>query len=575
MDPQLLKLSRNAFNQDLVDGIHMKQLNGSGLNYLEDCFRTILKPLAAKGYVFEGLERVDPIDFYNAITRPGSATGGGSSGTKEFEIAKNSFIGVRMKNHFIDPKTGQREALKEPLFFIAYTNRHGDVYTRNSLYGMQYVLAERGPSVDGAREKRVFVRVTGYKFNVTRELHTFSRLHLTERGLHSSSTNVTLPANRFYAAKQDRSLKNRKKVPIPLLSWYLFGKYGFSHCMSEFAECEYILDTTDSLVERCRGEDGWEIYENNGTVNPKVMPRPRGAERQEYEPAIAIRNKRGGEVSNLALQYVGGLLFMLSVFPYESDIGAIDEIDYWRYIVGRCSINLPANAKKDDYLCQMDEHFTSVEEYFDDHTLNRYASVGIQVKDTYEFLNYLMTDYSNLIKTYDPANMLHKELSSMEFLMDNMIEVANNFKYRIKNKANIAPRYINRELDTHFRLFNIDKSIRENNVCLEQTGTDNPFIDYGLGIILQTRASVGRAAGRKGDDFDPNHPGSVIHESQPFVCSYQCASKPSPDARGMLHPRVFLQGGKYTALRPEHRELYEHVRRRLNQRQHTNEAHNE
>lgn len=564
MDPQLLKRIRVPFTEELVQGWHMKDLNERGLSYLEDTYRNILKPLEAKGYIFDGLELVDPIEFYDSITKGGSGTG---SGTKEFEIAKNTFVGIRMRNHFRDPETGREEELKCPLFFTAYTNRHGDIFTRNSLYGMQFVLAERGPSVDGGKEKSIFIRVTGYKFKVTRELHTFNRVTRVGGNTVTSSMNMTLPANRFYAAKKDRSLQNRKKVPIPLLAWYLFGKYGFSRCMKEFAECEYRLDTLDTLLETCSSKDGWEIFSNTGGIHPKVLPRPRGVDCAPEEPAIAIRSlTNSGTISNLGLQYVGGLLFMFGVFTWELMVDLIDDTDYWRLIIGKCSINLPQSADAESYLRHMHEHFASVEEYFDEHTINKYRKSDIMVSNTYDFLNYLMLNYSNLIKLYDPADMLHKELSSMEFLMDSMIEVANNFKFKIRNKVNITPRYINRELDAHFRLFKIDESIRNNNVCLEQTGTDNPFIDYGLGIILQTRATVGKGPGRKKEEFDPNHPGSVIHESQPFVCSYQYASKPSPDSRAALQPRVRLVDGRFTALHEHDRELYEETKHRLRHR---------
>lgn len=564
MDPQLLKRIRVPFTEELVQGWHMKDLNERGRSHLESTYRNILKPLEAKGYIFDGLELVSPIEFYDAITKGGAGTG---SGTKEFEIAKNTFIGVRLKNHFRDPETGKEEELKCPLFFIPYTNRHGDLYTRNSLYGMQFVLAERGPSVDGGKDKSIFIRVTGYKFKVTRELHTFNRVTKVGMNTITSSMNMTLPANRFYAAKKDRSLQNRKKVPLPLLAWYLFGKHGFSQCMKEFAECEYQLDTLDTLLDRCSAKDGWEIFSNTGGMHPKVLPRPRGVDSSPEEPAIAIRSlNNSGTISNLGLQYVGGLLFMFGVFTWELRVDLIDDPNYWRLMIGKCSINLPQTADDESYLRHMHEHFASVEEYCDEHTINKYNRDDIKVTNTYEFLNHLMLNYSNLIKLYDPADMLHKELSSMEFLMDTMIEVANNFKFKIRNKVNIGPRYINRELDAHFRLFKIDESIRGNNVCLEQTGTDNPFIDYGLGVLLQTRATVGKGPGRKKEEFDPNHPGSVIHESQPFVCSYQYASKPSPDGRGSLQPRVRLVDGRFTALHEKDRELYEETKHRLRHR---------
>ncbi|QDB70286.1 hypothetical protein CF8_0118 [Aeromonas phage CF8] len=561
MDPQLLKLvakQQGGFTKELVEGFHMKDLQRA-IPYLENSFKNMFRSLEEKGYIFEGIERVDPLEFYNAITKPAQGTG---TGTKEFEIARNSFYGIRIKHHFKDPQTGLVHELKQPLMFLAYTNRHGDIYVRGSLYGMQYVLSERGPSVDGGKEKTIFVRVTGYKFKVTKELHTMNKVWQAGENTITNTINLSLPANRFYSPKGDRQIRNNK-VPIPLLAWYLFGKYGFSRAMKEFGECEYKLDTLDTLLDICKEKDGWEIYANTSGIHPKAFERPRGLPPQE-EPAIAIRSlKKDGRINNLALQYVGGLMFMFGVFSHELDIGQIDNIDYWRLIIGRCSIKLPQKSGVDVYLRQMNEHFASVEEYADDLTIDKYNKFDIEVKDTYDLLNYLMVNYSNLIKLYDPADMLHKELASMEFMMDSIIKMANDFKFRIRNKTLISPKTINREIDAHFRLFNIDRSVRDNNVVLEPTGTDNPFIDYGLGIVLQTRSAISKGPGGKKDEFDPNHPGSMIHPSQPFVCSYQYSSKPAPDGRGMLMPRVHLIQGRYTALHPEDRQLYKDTQRRL------------
>lgn len=558
MDPQVLKKlreQRGAFTQELVDGWHKNDMDRID-THLDKAFSNMFRSLQEKGYHFDGIEQVCPIEFYNQITRPST------SGIKDFEIANNSFFGVRVLNHFKDPVTGQESELKSPLMLLAYTNKYGDINVRNAVYSLQYVLSERGPSVDGGRDKTIFIRVLGYKFKVTKEIHTFRRVHLIGDKIVSSSLNMTLPANRFYNSKNDRKITS-KKVPIPLLAWYVFGKYGFSHCMETFAECDYVIDTLDTLLNICPESEGWQILSNSNGIHPKAFDRPKGSPLLE-EPALAIKNKKGkGEINNLALQYAGGLLFMFGVFSHELDIRRLDDIDYWRLIIGRCSIRLPIKASPEAYLRPMNEHFNSIEDLTDDITLEKYNKFDIAIKDTYDLFNYLMLNYSSLIKLYDPADMLHKELASMEFLVDFLIHQANDFRFMIRNKSNITPKIINREIDSHFKLFNIDKSVRENNTIMEQTGTDNPFIDYGLGIILQTKSTVNRGPGRKKEEFDPNHPGSMIHPSQPFVVSYQFATKPNPDARGSLQPRVYLEQGKYTALSPESRKDYQSVANRL------------
>lgn len=557
MDPQLLKKisrQRGTFNKALIDW-HKRDMERI-VPFYEKCLFNMFRSLQEKGYYFDGIEEVCPLEFFNGITRVGN------SGTKDFEVAKNSFFGVKIKNHFKDPVTGVETELKSPLIFLAYTNEYGDVFNRNSKYSLQFVLSERGPSVDGWKDKTIFIRVLGYKFKVTKEIHTFKRVYKNGMNVTTGAINMTLPANRFMNSKNERKITS-KKVPIPLLAWYIFGKHGFGKAMKEFGECEYMIDTLDTLLELCPEKDGWEIYSNIPQVHPKAFDRPRNTPLLE-EPSIAIKSvNKGGNISNLALQYVGGLLFMFGVFSHELDIRRLNETAYWRFIIGRCSIRLPAKTLPEVYLRQMDEHFSSVEEYADEITLEKYNKFNIEVKDIYDLLNYLMLNYSSLIKLYDPADMLHKELASMEFLLDYLIHQANDFKFMVRNKSSITPKTIERELDTHFRVSNMDTSIRENNTILEATGTDNPFIDYGLGIILQTKSTVNRGPGKKKEEFDPNHPGSMIHASQPFVVSYQYSTKPSPDCRGMLQPRVALAQDKYTSLLPEDRELYEATVHRL------------
>ena len=551
-----IRKHRGPFTKELVEGWHKKDLDDV-VPYLESCFRSIFNSLIEKGFHFEGLEEVCPKEFYELITKPNG------SGIKNFEISKNSFFGVAMKSYYLDPndRNAKPEPLKTPLMFLPFTNKHGDIFVRNSLYSLQYVLSERGPSVDGTNNKTIFIRVLGYKFKVMVELHRYYKVSFDKRtgSITRYPQAVKFPATRFFNSRNDRKIRDNK-TPLPLLAWYTFGKYGFDYAMREFAECEYRIGFEDELVRDCPASEGWEIFVNGAEVHPKhIGP----VDLSIKEPGIAIKQREQHEVGTLAFQYAGALLYMFGVFTSRLDLSRLNDTEYWRLLIGHCSIKLPMGSPDEAYLRQIPEHFVSVEGYADAHTLDRYNKTGIPVKNFYELLNYLIVNYSNIIRTYNPADLLHKEIASKEFLLENIIHSANEFKFRIRNKSNITAKIINRELDLHFKLFGIDRSIRENNTILEQTGTDNPFIDYGLGIIRQTKSTISRGPGGKKDEFDPNHPGSQIDASQPFVVSYQYATGPSPEGNGLMQPRVYLVSGKYTGIREEDRELYERTKRRL------------
>lgn len=554
MDPQLhslIGLQREGFTEELIDWKE-KDLKDIAED-LDNSFSYIFRSLREKGIFYSGITRVCPLEFYTEITRSSSAT-------KEFENAKNSFFGVRVNfEPWVDPKTGIKYDLKCPLMFLPYTNEYDDIYIRNSLYNAQFVLAERGPCVDGENEKTIFVSVLGYKFKVTKEMHTFKRINIYGKNVVDSSITMKLPATRFYNSRNSRKVTS-KRTPLPLMTWYVFGKYGFTESMRRYGECDFVINDLETVLKECPPSEGWEIYSNNDFVHPKAFNRDIST---MIDPVIAIRPIKGDNISNLGMQIAGSFLFMMGVFANMYDLSRLDDPDYWRLLIGKCSINLPAKTSDETYMRQMVEHFSSVEEYADARTLTRYRNNSIDVNDTYELFNWIVINYSHLIRTYNPANMLHKELACKEFLLENIIHSANDFRYKLKNKSNISQNVINREIDTHFRLFGIDKSLRENNVSLEQTGTDNPFIDYQLSVIHQTKNTVTRNPGQKKDEFNPNHPANRIDASQPFVVSYQCATGPHPDGRGMLIPRLFLVGGRYVGIRPEDIPTYQKVKREL------------
>lgn len=558
---------KGPFTEELVNGWQYNDLEDIE-RHLDICYRTIFNSLKDKGIYYDGLEKVCPLEFYSEITQSRmiynkSGLGKPNKTTKDFEISKNNFYGVRVLLRFEDPNGRQAEAIKQPLIYLPFTNRHGDVWVRDSLYSLILVLSERGPSVDCGYDKTIFIKVLCYKFKVTKEVFSFLQINPLEGTdrYNTSPLTVKLPANRFYKPKKNRKITS-KKVPVPLLSWYIFGKYGFDYSMKHFAECEYEIGYVEDLIKKCKPSDGWSIYSSRDGKDQKIVTgNPNDFENLPL-PGIAIKNK--DDPNSLGYQYAASLLFMfVSMGKYWSTVD-INDPESWRLVIGYSSIKLRGVVDNDDYYRQMKEHYISfIEGLVEELTKERYRDYGIPVENTYELFNYLILNYSNIILTYNPADLRFKELACKEFLLENLIRSANDFKFKIRSNADPSPKTINRDIDTFFKPYMIDSSIRENNSMLEQTGTDNPFIDYGLSIIRQSKSTITRGPGSRKEEFDPNHPANRIDASQPFIVSYQYASGPSPDGNGYLLPRVNLVNGKYTDIHPKDKEAYNATKRRL------------
>jgi len=150
----------------------------------------------------------------------------------------------------------------------------------------------------------------------------------------------------------------------------------------------------------------------------------------------------------------------------------------------------------------------------------------------------------------------------MEFTMDGLITLANQFKHFIKNNSELSFHKVKQFLaNSSFKLRSIDNA-RGSNMILEPTPTDNPFSEYMLGVMAQSKVSTG---GRKQStgDFDVHDSANLTSASMPFVFSFQRVTKPAPDARGYLAPCGSFVSGNLTAVPDNRLELKDETDKRL------------
>lgn len=535
------------FNEVVTGGFHKQEFN-KGLATYRHILRLIFKNMESRGLYFRDVKRVSPRDFIEYVSR---------GANKTYDIHKETIYPVRLDFEYKDSEGTMHKTI--PIYtMLPYTDDYGDMFLRGSHYSLQFVLAERGISV--TKEDSLFVKVLGYKFKIDAERFKLDKV-LTELNNYATRTiDVNLACNRFYRPTPARSIKDNKKIPTPLLAWYIFADMGFSNAMERYGDCEYIVGETETLIDECKPKDGWEVFTRSSSINPKSL-----GDRIDNGLGVAIRNKdkTRKELDVTGMQYICALMFVIDCLSSYFDIQRIDEPDYWKLIIGRTSVKA---GDSDEYIMRlMHEHFDSVNEYLDEDSVKKFAGQAIVVSNMFDLLNYLITNRSEIVQTTDRASMFHKELASFEFTIDALITAANRFKLDVKNNTELSLSKINRLIISNFRAKEIDNA-RTANLIQEATPTDNPLTDYMLGCLPQHRVYTGSSPGRKKAEFDANDPASAIHASVPFVNSFQRVTAPHPDGRGFLNPCVYLINGKITALNPKHRELYEATERRLTTR---------
>lgn len=549
MEPKLLQAvteSMPAFNDRVIDGFHQRQFD-EGHKVYEQGLKQLFKHLPKKGVRFNRLELVSPKEYVQYLTNHANRT---------CDIHEESLYPVKLIFEYLE-SNGEWDELKPCYQMLNYTNRYGDVFLRNSFYNLNIVLAERGLPV--TREGSIFIKILGYKFKVTTEPFRYSLVFNDHDMIKTDAVDVNISANRFYSPSATYRIDGKSKIPRPLLSWYIFGKLGFTEAMERYSECDYEMGHVDTIQAECKSADGWHIMKGYGGPLLKQLGRT-----VDNDFAIAIRNKNRNrkEINPMGLQYAVSLLYVAEHCSTYFEMSRINDPDYWKLIIGRCSVK--GNMRDEQILKLMISHFSSVDEYLGDDSIKRFRRHGIDCNDIEELFNYISVNRSDIVQTTDRADMTGKELTSIEHTLDVLWTAANGFNHFVKNTSDLTRRKVEKKLPEHFKHKIIDNAMRAN-MEIVSTPTDCPLAEHILAVVPQDKVNPPRGQGSK--DFDPMDSAKSIHPSLPFINSYLRITEPNPDGRGYLNPCIYLENDKVTAIRPDLLPLYEQVKQRLNQRE--------
>lgn len=535
--------SMPRFNQTITEGFHQKEFE-NGIHFYNNALKMIFKSIEKRGVYFRDVVRVPPREYIDYLIK-------GSN--KIFDIHKETLYPVKLLFEYKD-KSGRIIPMGPVYQMLPYTDIYGDLWLRGVFYSLQFVLAERGLPV--TKENALFVKVLGFKFKIGVEHFNYDLVSNYGGSTLTRSADINLAANRFYSPTKSRKITD-SKTPTPLLAWYIFADMGFTKAMEQYGECDFEISTVDVLLAECKEENRWEIMSRSGSPNSRGL-----GEFIPHDLGIAVRNKSSKrvELSTMGLQYAAALLFVMDCMSSYFDIDRIDDPDYWKLIIGRCSVK--AGDMDEAIMRLMNEHFVSINEYLDDDSIKKFASQSIVVANMFDLFNYIIANRSEIVQTTDRASMFYKDLSSLEFTLDKLITAANNFRHDIKNNSELSQKKVARFLSNNFHIKEIDNA-RTTNLIQEATPTDNPFVDYVLGCMPQHKVFTNVSKVKKRTEFDPTDSAGFIHASQPFVNSFQRVTAPYPDGRGYLEPCIYLINGKTTGLDPNLKELYEKTDKRL------------
>lgn len=551
MDPRLLDAideTMPRFNTELTKGFHARQFDDI-VRWYERQLRMTFKSLESKGVKFHGLRSVRPDEMFKVISE--------TTQNKTFETNRESLYPTNIHITYTDNQ-GTEHSFDNIYVMLPFTDEYGDIYIRDSLCSLQIVLADRGLSV--TKDEQIFVKILGYKFKIGTENVGFVRVYPGPHGIRTAGMQLNLPANRFYTPKEAWRV-NPKKVPEPLLAWYMFAEYGVTETIKKYGECEIAVGDIDVISDSYPEGDGWEIYARNGRRCERQLTKT--SIYNSYAVAVRPLNSKRGEIPTVALQYVASLIFLFDCGSTLVDLDRLDDRMFWRLIIGMASMS--SRGGPENTLRQMSDHFQSIYEYLDESSIKRFTAQRIVVNDMFDLFNYIIANRTEIVKTVDRADMLHKEVCSLEYTMDRLIIRANRFKHDIKNITDLNTSKVAHTITRWFGLRDIEPAARESNLIQESTPTDCPLADYVLGVMTQAKVCSTRGGKRAG--FNVSDPANGIHASLPFTMSAERITKPDPDGRGYLSPTVKVNLSNCIVLDPKLRDLYNATTTRLTTRQ--------
>lgn len=429
IDPQLLEGLRKwipQVNDRIASGYAKTQLD----NVDQDLHEVLMS--ARKGFpegmVYEGCERVSPQDTFKFLTSPRS-----TSVTKmQFDLSRTDVFLVKFKFSF------EGKPVKDQFLFLPFVDDVSRMHIRNSLFYIKPVVADALMSVEG---DYIFINVTSTRGNFYKKRHT-----ILVNG-HASINNIIHAMIHHELSKLHRSFKNKAvKLRVLGVAHYLFAKYGVEETFRRFEDADIVIGA-DDITKEDYPRDEWTIFESTG-IKPEGHP---DKFYQSHSIRIAVPNAK---VTPHVISMLTALFFVLDNYPIDLTPSIVKDRKWWLKIMG--VIIFGNEMSEIDCYEKANEHFQSMDGYFDSIAREEAISRQIFVTDMYEFIHYISANFSTLIEkeSRKGANCMYgKRLTvSRYILLEIYANIFRQINFSKKRSGELNAGDIEKMLGRAFRL---------------------------------------------------------------------------------------------------------------------------
>lgn len=533
------------FNQEITQGYAKPQLD-QAKEYIDSILYCAQSGFP-EGLEFKGSTRVRPQEEYDILT-------GGKNATERVFWDTTRVDVTMVKYHFtyLDPNGKEKvpKDLKSFFLFLPFVDECGMITIAGKKYHVKPVLADPLLSVTGDEifvpfnSTNITFHRSSYPIIIGREKR---KIYITHGIIHH----------------QFKQLMNR---PVKGNRWrissnahYLFCKYGVKETFSRYAKADVVFGTEETVNTTLYPEDEYTIYQSasTGTLRHKKEIYTHHGVR------LAVPNS---DMSNDVDSLVAAFFYVLDHFPDEIQEVGYQHNGWWMVRLGQ--IMFDEKMSSGNYYSKVLDHIASVDRYVDEMVVEQLQNERIWAKDMYDFLFYLIQDFTKLIiERSDSVNSMYgKRLTVNRYVLSNFVENIFRMVFQLSMNKAKAPTEsqitsaLSRAFSTR-RKTNLNASPQF--VSVTQSSSDCRYFKITSEVVPQDHA---RPKGSKPNRSQLRDDSLKLHVSLADVGCFAGMNKSEPIGRNRLNPCATLLPNGTVVEDPTLKELREKTQRMISQR---------
>lgn len=314
------------------------------------------------------------------------------------------------------------EKLPPRYFYVPHCREAGICYIGGT---MNHFLAIVSDKVISPGADSVFVRLLKDKIIFRRCYHPI-RVNLEE------VENVYVTYAPIYRRTKEQQRQPMTTKANTCLVHYLLGKYGFTEMFKRYVGYVPIVGDETTINHDNYSKTDWVIVDSffysNGT-------KPKGFIMNNYNSTKLRLAVPKDKYTQQMQYYISGFFYTVDHFPERIGIKSINNIALYKILLGH--IIFSGTYGENKLFQSVTDHYGWLDDYVDAIVQEKLDNAGYSVKDFYDVLDILVSNFSSFLLDTDSNNdsMYHKTMEVLYYVLYSISSSIYTLNYNLARKA--------------------------------------------------------------------------------------------------------------------------------------------